>query len=298
MEGAKTISKEPSQARLSSWAGTVLRRAGYVVTSLGDMFLPRECVVCGARLSSDEKFMCAVCSEDIPLTYYWDIPYNPASDRLNESIQHKFDTTDNHESDPTPTTEGGAAEPQPLSHPEYEPYSHYAGLFFYSDDNNYRYICQRLKYDGDIALGRHYSHLLGEKLAGAELFRDVDLVVPVPLHWTRQWKRGYNQSAVIAAEVAAALGATHSPRLLIRNRRTQTQTVLSVEEKKKNVSGAFSVNRNALPAKTRPQPRHILLIDDMMTTGATIAACHTALRTVFPTSVRISAASLGCMRVI
>ncbi len=264
------------------------------------MFLPRECIVCGTKLSADERFMCEACSEDIPLTYYWDIPYNPAADRLNESIQHKFETipetTDDPESDTAPTTEGGTDEPQPSNHPEYEPYSHYAGLFFYSDDNGYRFICQRLKYDGDIALGRHYSHLLGEKLAGSELFRDVDLVVPVPLHWTRQWKRGYNQAAVIAGEVAKVLGAVHSPRLLIRNRRTQTQTVLSIEEKKRNVTGAFTVNRKALPTKSRPH--HILLIDDMMTTGSTIAACHEALREVFPTSVKISAASLGCMRVI
>ncbi len=243
----------------------------FVLTALGDMFLPRCCLVCETRLSADERFMCTDCEEDIPLTYYWDLPYNPAADRLNEAIQHKFDT-------------GGTG---------YEPYARYAGLFFYNNDNGYRYICQRLKYDGDIALGRHYSHMLGEKLAGSELFRDVDLVVPVPLHWTRQWSRGYNQSAVIATEVAKVLGAVHKPRLLVRNRRTQTQTVLSVEEKKLNVAGAFAVNRRSLPPQ---QPHHILIIDDMLTTGATIAACHAALREVFPTSVRISAATLGCFQ--
>ncbi len=263
----------------------------HLLTALGDMFLPRTCLVCEAKLSADEKFMCADCEEDIPLTYYWDIPYNPAADRLNEAIQHKFDTLPYPDSTSESQTVDSQWETEDKPRLEYEPYARYAGLFFYNNDNGYRYICQHLKYDGDIALGRHYSHMLGEKLAGSELFRDVDLVVPVPLHWTRQWKRGYNQSAVIASEVAAVLGAVHKPRLLLRCRRTQTQTVLSVEEKKLNVAGAFTVNRRAIPSKP---PQHILLIDDMLTTGATIAACHAALRKVFPTSVRISAASLGC----
>ncbi|MCD8206736.1 MAG: hypothetical protein LUD72_02235 [Bacteroidales bacterium] len=268
----------------------------YALTALGDMFLPRTCIICGTRLSADEEFICPDCSDDLPLTYYWDIPFNPAADRLNESIQHKFDVlpeTAVPHPDSTSQSADSTGKAEDETRPEYEPYARYAGLFFYNSDNNYRLICQRLKYDGDLALGRHYSHLLGEKLVGSELFRDVDLVVPVPLHWTRQWKRGYNQSAVISAEVAAVLGAVHKPRLLIRKRRTQTQTVLSVEEKKLNVAGAFTVNRRSLPPQT---PHHILLIDDMLTTGATIAACHAALRTVFPTSVRISAATLGCFQ--
>ncbi len=306
-----------SAARLPSWAAGGLRRIGNVLTSLGDMFLPRTCLVCETRLSADEKFMCRACSEDIPLTYYWDIPYNPAADRLNECIQRKFEASFPEPADlepetaPTPSTDEpqlmatlgtSTEEPQPKAdgadaedgsaeRDQYEPYSQYAGLFFYNDDNGYRHICHRLKYGGDIALGRHYSRLLGEKLAGSELFRDVDLVVPVPLHWTRQWKRGYNQADIIAQEVAAVLGAEHKARLLVRNRRTQTQTVLSVEEKKRNVEGAFSVNRRAVPSN---KPHHILLVDDMMTTGSTLAACHAALREVFPTSVKISAASLGC----
>ncbi len=243
-------------------------RPRQVITALGDLILPRHCTVCGTRLSADERFLCADCAEDFPLTYYWDMAYNPAADRLNENIQRGLT--------------------------EYEPYARFAGLFFHNSDNGYRHICHRLKYSGDLAVGRHYSRELGRRLAGSPLFSDVDLVVPVPLHWMRRWKRGYNQADVIAREVAVELGARHCPNLLVRRRRTTTQTVLSIEEKKLNVRGAFAAGRIAERAKEW-RPRHILIVDDVLTTGATIAECHTTLRKIFPSEVRISAATLACV---
>ncbi len=257
----------------------------YAVRALGDLLLPRLCVVCGTRLTTDERFMCSDCADDLPLTYYWDLPFNPAADRLNENIQRKIESAL-----PVPSAEvadGDIGTEEDL----YEPYARFAALFFYNSDNGYRHICHRLKYNGDIALGRHFSRMLGERLSASPLFGDVDLVVPVPLHWTRRWKRGYNQAAVIAGEVATRLGARHCPHLLVRKRRTETQTVLSVDQKKLNVAGAFTISKKA----KQWRPRHILIVDDVMTTGATIAECHSALREVFPTSVRISAASLACV---
>ncbi len=263
--------------------------------------------------------MCADCEGDIPLTYYWDQPFNKAADRLNENIQRKFEADDGGgdgvdvgvgdgvgrgvDSGLDVGTGDGSGRGVDGGGAVYEPYARFASLFFYNSDNGYRHICHRLKYDGDIPEGRHYSRELGRRLASSRLFSDVDLVVPVPLHWTRRLKRGYNQADIIAREVAAVLGARHSANLLVRRRRTETQTVLSVEEKKRNVAGAFAVSRGALSrllsgrvGVKELRPRHILIVDDVMTTGATISECHTALREVFPPGgVRISAATLACI---
>ena len=129
--------------------------------------------------------------------------------------------------------------------------------------------------------------LLGRKMAGAEHFKDVDVVIPVPLHWTRRWSRGYNQAECIAKTLAAELGAEMRTDILFRQRRTATQTRLSIEQKGKNVHGVFE-------AKEQDKiPVHVLIVDDVFTTGSTAGECFRALRTVFPPDVRISVAPVG-----
>ena len=180
----------------------------------------------------------------------------------------------------------------------YEPYAFAAALFYYSSQAPYRRIPQALKYHGNLAAGRHFGRMLGLFLAGSSLYADVDLVIPVPLHWTRQRRRGYNQAAVIAREVAAALGVPMDARMLRRRRRTRTQTRLTVQQKVANVGDAFAVRprRQAAWQQMPEKPlRHLLLVDDVFTTGATLNACHAALRAagLAPDACRISIATLG-----
>ena len=126
------------------------------------------------------------------------------------------------------------------------------------------------------------------KLAGH--FADVDVVIPVPLHWTRKWKRGYNQAEILGSELATVLNIELRTDILRRTRRTRTQTKISPQKKKENVNGAFTV---ALCKDDMNQYRHIILVDDVFTSGSTLIACFTALRSVFPPSVRISIATLA-----
>lgn len=273
-----------------------------------DLLLPRVCVVCGRKLYLDEEHLCLMCWAELPLTHFWERSHNPMADKFNGLIE---------------TALNGR-----------ERYAYAAALFFYDGAGTFRRIPHQLKYHADLRLGRRFGRLLGQKLRLAEHLCDVDLVIPVPLHWTRHWKRGYNQAEVIAAGVARELGIEMRTDILRRRRRTRTQTKVDPRDKSANVTGAFIaritqlnspetlllqevnvwLNERTMPkghtslesqasqeghasqdsqAEGNAGYRHILLIDDVFTSGSTLHACFTALRTVFPPSVRISVASLA-----
>ena len=190
------------------------------VVALGDLLMPRVCLACGCRLGMRERYLCLSCAADVPYTRFWLAPHNPLADRFNAVLERHRGT-------------------------ESMDYTYAAALLYYK--GAYRSIPRALKYQGDLAAGRHYGALLGRRLATAPHFADIDLVIPVPLHWTRLRSRGYNQAEILARAIVEAFGAGHGEGpevrtdLLVRARRTRTQTRVSVEQKAQNVASAFQV---------------------------------------------------------
>lgn len=253
-----------------------------------DMLLPRTCIVCGKNLLVNEIHICLQCAIDLPLTHFWDRTHNPMADKFNEKLQEWLEAF----------WEG--LERQDTDADAYERYSYASALFFYNEESDYKNITRELKYNGNIPAGRYFAGMLGSRMASCEHFRDVGIVIPVPLHWKREWSRGYNQAEVIAKEIAERLGAVMRNDILERVRNTKTQTKLDVEGKAANVKEAFAVRDRQIlldaigsSCKDGGRPGHILLVDDVFTTGSTVLACFTALRAAFPSSVRISIATLG-----
>ena len=319
-----------------------LRDAG---TALLDLAMPRRCIACRRPLTLRERFLCLSCLADFPFTHYWQLPHNPMADKFNALIQQDLDSPSasstnfpilcSFDSSPTDSSTNapilcsfGSSPADSSTNPSvlclngqpdaapangtsrrHEPYAFAAALFFYSSVSDYRHIPWHLKYEGGLAAGRHFARMLGERLAASPQFADVDVVVPVPLHWTRQWRRGYNQAEIIALELAAALGAELRTDILRRVRRTRSQVRLSVSEKAANVRGAFALRRSfalhypsllqrsslapSAPTQLTPQVRHILLVDDTFTTGSTLNSCRVVLRQAFPLPTRISVATLA-----
>ena len=260
----------------------------YSLKAVLDLLIPRKCIVCEKSLGTTEKHLCQECLEDLPHTYYWLRKFNPMADRFNALIQEGLEVLQ-------------SAWPAHGTTSQY--YAYATALFFYRAESGYSQITRQLKYHGDIPAGRLFGQMLGKKIASAEHFAAVDAVIPVPLHWTRKWSRGYNQAEVIAREVATALEVDLRADILERCRRTRTQTKLSIEGKAANVKGAFRVRPDIVQssgsgtkkadASAISDLKHLLIIDDIFTTGSTALACYSALRDTFPPSVRISIATLG-----
>lgn len=252
-----------------------------LMRGIADMVMPRHCTCCGRTLLLFEESLCTCCRADLPETRFWKSALNPMSEAFNALIQRCIDEAD-----------GAAA---------YQPPALAAALFYYR--GGYRNLTRSLKYHRDFGAGRCAARLLGRRLAGSPLFADVDLVVPVPLHWRRLWSRGYNQAEVIAGEVAAALEVPMYRKLLVRRKRTRSQTGFDREGRLRNVRGSFAVRHGRRAAGVLARACHILLVDDVYTTGATLAACERALREAAPAKrpdrwgenriLRISAATLA-----
>ena len=229
------------------------------------LMMPRTCLVCGRQLGAQEEHLCIWCAADVPLTGYWAQAHNAMADQFNALLERS------------------RGEGEPMQ------YAFAAALLFYHHENPYKAIPKALKYRGNLPAGRFFAAQLGKNMAGAAHFADIDTVIPVPLHWWRKWNRGYNQAAVIAMELARALQAQFRDDVLVRVRRTRSQTSLSARERLHNVEGVFQL-RHAVPAQ------HVLLVDDTFTTGATLCACYYAVRKALGPSVRISIATLAVVQ--
>lgn len=136
-----------------------------------------------------------------------------------------------------------------------------------------RELIHLFKYKKSDYLDKFLAGFLIEKILESDDLKDVDFIVPVPMHWFDKFRRGYNQTELLACEISKSIGAPVLSDRLIKYKRTVSQTTLSGKERVKNVKGAFKVKNSEIL-----EGKKVLLIDDVFTTGATLNECSKMLR--------------------
>jgi ComF family protein len=226
------------------------------LSDLWDDFLsllfPRLCYACGNHLLRNEKLICTECYVLIPRTNYHLENDNPVARifwgrcRIEKA----------------------------------------AAFSFYNRGSRIRHLIHNLKYKGIKDIGPELGKIYGMALSQSGFTRDIDLIIPVPLHPSKERIRGFNQSYLISEGISEATGVPVGAKLLKRKLKTETQTRNSRYDRWKNVEGSFSVED---PLSVRG--KHILLIDDVITTGSTIESCATEL--LKTEGVRVSVVALA-----
>ena len=144
-----------------------------------------------------------------------------------------------------------------------------ASMYLFNGNEHIKRLIHALKYDGKTKIGEQIGRMLGKRIGYANpIFQNIDLILPVPLHYKKQLERGYNQSDSFAKGLAATLWTEHKTDVLKRKVYTKSQTTMSAMERMKNVENIFEVIEPELLKN-----KNILLVDDVVTTGATLEAC-------------------------
>ena len=222
-------------------------------TRLLDLIAPRACVACQCRLAESEQFVCTICLLRMPRT---DFALHSTDNLMARMLWGRADI------------------------------ERAAALFRYQPTSPVSKAIQEMKYKNQPELGRFLGRFAAEELASTYFFEDIDALLPMPITRKRQRERGYNQSQLIAEGISAVTGIPILNKVVKRTHFVQSQTRQNMLERQLNVEGAFQlVDGEAL------RDKHILLIDDVMTTGATMGACCQQLQQA--PGVRISVFALA-----
>ena len=226
-----------------------------VLKGVRSLFFPEVCLCCGRRLSEGERCLCTFCRADLPQTGQWLCKENAVYELFADR----------------------------------EPVAAASSFFFYEKDGRAARLVQSIKFRGQRRageeLGRWYGRVLKEE---SSLYADADVLIPLPLHPRRKRSRGYNQSECIARGMSGSMGIAVDTFSVARRRYTRPQSrTAGRDERRLNVRDVFAVVR-----PERLEHKHIVLVDDVVTTGATLLACVSAIRRAVP-SCRISVAVLS-----
>jgi len=212
-----------------------------------DLFYPRTCPACGVSLMHGEKLMCTDCLIHLPKSNY-----------------HRF------EENPVAKVFWGRTKIEMAS-----------ALYVFEKGSKYQKLIHKMKYKGQKDIGIELGKMFGEDLCNTA-FKSIDTIIPVPLHPRKLRKRGFNQAELIARGLGESLEKPVDPNNLYRKVANPTQTKKNRIERWENVSGIFDIKN---PDKV--ENKHILLVDDVLTTGSTLEACAHPFTTIPEVKVSI-----------
>lgn len=201
-----------------------------IAGNLLDLIYPPVCHSCGKRLARGERWLCARCLAELPRTYYERRDSNP----MTERFAGRF------------------------------PLLRAASLCHYSNGSPIASILHDFKYRGCESLAEFMGEVMGRELAGSGFFDGADYLVPVPMHFFKRAKRGYNQVEALCRGLSAATGIPVR-QVVKAATRHRSQTVLTGEQRRRNMEGVFRYND-----EYQHKGRNLVLVDDVCTTGSTL----------------------------
>jgi len=208
------------------------------LNDLSALLFPRLCNACGESLYKGEKHICTGCYADLPYTDFHLHPDN----RLARQFWGRL------------------------------PVDAAMSLFYFRKGGKIQHLIHNLKYGGQKEVGLLLGNLVGQRLLQSPRFNGIGAIIPVPLHPKKERIRGYNQAALIAQGIGRVLNLQVYEHTLIRKKITESQTRKSKFIRYENIQSAFSLH-----AAKALEHQHVLLVDDVMTTGATLESCGQTL---------------------
>ena len=218
------------------------------------LFYPNLCLACDQHLPTQSSEICLQCQAELPQTNFHHEKENPIIEKFWGRIS----------------------------------IMHGTALYYFSKEGRVQHLIHQLKYDSKPQIGVQLGNILGTQLATSAFYQKIDCIIPVPLHSRKERIRGYNQSDAIAKGISQTLGKPWQRGILRRIAYTETQTKKSLMERFENVETAFEVFQ-----ADKIKGKHLLLVDDVLTTGATIEACTLKLLAVEGVKVSIAVLSFG-----
>ena len=206
--------------------------------SLLHLLFPHVCEGCGTDILHHEHFLCIRCHADLPVTDFHLYPNNPVEKIFWGRL----------------------------------PLNSATAQYYFTKGSKMQHLMHGLKYKGDKELGLYLGRLMGHAFTASNRFRYIDALVPLPLFPAKEQKRGYNQATILCEGIAEVLDKPILKDIIVRTTHTDTQTKKNRTERWANMEGRFElVKPEAIKGK------HILLVDDVVTTGATLEACGACL---------------------
>ncbi len=216
------------------------------------LFYPQICMACGNSLFHNEEVICTSCLMHLPETGFHNLKDNPVAKVFWGRVH----------------IESAAA------------------LFYYRKGGKVQHLIHQMKYNGHKEIGVFVGELYGSDLKESQFFRTVDAIVPIPLHKNKLKKRGFNQAEMFANGLSNTMEIPVDTETVYRDVETTTQTKKHRYKRWENVSDIFKLRNMELL-----RGKHVLVVDDVITTGSTMEACVNTLQKV--PDIRISVASIG-----
>ena len=213
------------------------------------LFFPHTCAGCGTDVIDHDQWLCLHCLNDLPATNFFNQPNNPVEQVFYGRI----------------------------------PVANAAAGYFFTKDSLLQNLIVQLKYRGNKQIGFYLGQLLGNFLIKSDRYKDVDALVPLPLNPRREKTRGYNQATMLCNGISAVWKKPVIDKVVVRRVYTETQTHKGRISRWENMDGIFEVANPSIL-----ENKHILLVDDVVTTGATLEACGSEILKIAGTTLSIA----------